>query len=763
MRNVIGLCKQVPLLPVTLLSALPIALLWSVPLFVASADDAANSSFRPTLGQWIVILLGAVTVINALVDMVRDIRHGHVGVDLLAVIAILATIAVQEYWAGWAVMLMIWSGDAIEAYAQAKARGDLTMLVSAAPSIAHVADVPGSKADSRPHAVQKAVRGASAAERASTPAAASDGVNAQFHTVDVDSVRIGDLVVVLPGETVPVDGALLSNVATLDLSAINGEPLPRRIYTGARVMSGAVNGPSTLTMRVTQLAADSQYQRIISLVASAQSSRAGVVKTADVLAVPFTVISLIIAVTAWVLTGVPTRFAQVLVLATPCPLLIAAPVAYMAGTGRLAKAGMIVKTQQILEQLARTTHVFFDKTGTLTVKRPQVVHVDLVPSGLSVFEHVPDFAARGAADQSGQDRSQPDQSRQSRSEPNRPRLEHPQSDRSERFRKDVVLALAGLVETYSVHILAQGIAAAGKEALERLGVTTPPVIRNVGEDPGNGIAGEVDGNPVRVGRYSYVAEQLPSLKGRDETRMFSPPAFRALEPQEMATYVSIGDQLVARFVLEDIPRDNAASTITQLHSLGIDRISMVTGDSSAAAQTIARKVGITDVMADLLPEDKVNAVHDTHANAHATTMMVGDGVNDAPVLAAADIGIAITDGTSTAASESAEIVIMNDDVSAVPAAIRIARRTKQVMLQAVVAGLSLAVMGMIAAAFDLIPAVVGAFVQECIDVVSILWSLTAMAGGHRERVAGTRAEPNGIRQSRLERVPSGAAQAIEAE
>lgn len=522
---------------------------------------------------------------------------------------------------------------------------------------------------------------------------------------------------VLPGETVPVDGELLSGSATLDLSNINGEPMPREVFAGARVMSGAVNGSTALAMRATQLAADSQYQRILELVSSAQESRPAVVKTADRLAVPFTVLSLAIAGIAWAVSGVPTRFAQVLVLATPCPLLIAAPVAYIAGTGRLAAAGVLIKAQDVLENLGRVTQVFFDKTGTLTVKQPQVVRVEMLP---------------GAAAQ---------------------------------LDEDHVLMMAGVVESYSVHILSKGIAKAGAEAMARLRrrfedgqrlcpepeASWPghgreyPVVKNINEDAGKGVSGEVNGHAVRVGRLSFAAAGEDGFLAVDRTtssqsatdsprrrgREAVVPAddirtrFGLLQPDEMASYVSVDGRLIARIVLRDVPRANAKTALAELHALGVAKLAMLTGDKRASAEIIASEVGIDEVHAELFPEDKVAAVK-AATNGNAVTMMVGDGVNDAPVLAVADIGVAMTDGTSTAASESAQVVVMNDDIAAVPRAIAIARRTKRVMLQAVIAGLALALVGMVAAAFNLIPVVVGAFLQEAIDVVSILWALTAL-------------------------------------
>ena len=693
--KILDICKLVPMLPVVVIAAIPLALLgdWR-PWGNAMAIPVLGN---PGFGQWLVIALVLIIVIDTVRGMIDDLRHGQVGVDVLAVVAILSTVAVAEYWASWAVTLTITSGEAIEEYAQAKAERSLTALMEAAPQTAHVVNLPGvgcgfatDKGDSSDGFRRVGLASAAAAAH-------------RFDTVPVEQVQLGDVLMVLPGETVPVDGELLSGTATLDLSNINGEPVPREVFAGARVMSGAVNGSTALTMRATQVAADSQYQRILELVASAQESRPAVVKTADRLAVPFTVLSLMIAGIAWAMSGVPTRFAQVLVLATPCPLLIAAPVAYIAGTGRLAAAGVLIKAQDVLENLGRVTQVFFDKTGTLTVKQPQVVRVEMLP---------------GAAT---------------------------------RLNEDHVLMMAGAVESYSVHILSKGIAKAGAEALARLRqrfedgqrlcpepeASWPghgreyPVVKNINEDAGKGVSGEVNGHAVRVGRLSFAAagedgflavDRTAPSRSEDDLRT----RFGLLQPDEMASYVSVDGQLIARIVLRDVPRANAKAALAKLHELGVTKLAMLTGDKRASANIIASEVGIDEVHAELFPEDKVAAVKAATGAGKTVTMMVGDGVNDAPVLAVADIGVAMTDGTSTAASESAQVVIMNDNIAAVPRAIAIARRTKRVMLQAVIAGLVLATIGMIAAAFNLIPVVVGAFLQEAIDVVSILWALTAL-------------------------------------
>lgn len=765
MRRIISICKEVPLLPIAIIAAVPLALLGSWHPWEAAGVSLTFGPFNPGVGQWIVIALVVYTIVVTVIGMIDDLRHGHVGVDLLAVIAIASTVAVQEYWAAWAVVLMISSGEAIEEFAQSKAEGNLTALVDAAPRTAHVVTLPGvgaraaaagadgtagdAEGDMTADGFRKVasvdVPNAAETNKSTTQTKPYDAAGEHFETVPVDQVKLGDVILVLPGETVPVDGELLSGVATLDLSNINGEPVPREVYAGARVLSGAVNGSTALTMRATQLAQDSQYQKILELVSSAQESRPTVVKTADVLAVPFTILSLAIAGIAWAVAGTPLRFAQVLVLATPCPLLIAAPVAYVAGTGRLAKAGILIKAQDVLENLGRVSHIFFDKTGTLTVKQPQVVRVE------KPFEN------------------------------------------SSPYDENHILMMAGVVEGYSVHILSKGIAAAGQKAMQELYARYEngqrlcaerdlpghgrdyPVVKNIEEQSGKGVSGEVNGHAVRVGRFAYVTadeagfthvlgagaaagtaagavadsavgDSATGTAAGDSKKPEVNSLFAPLEPDEMAAYVAIDGKLAARIVLRDVPRENAKSSLEKLHRLGVKKLSMLTGDKEASARIIAGEVGIDDVQSELFPEGKVaavkNATEDAHQNQPAwdkvvqrvvgefmtrqVTMMVGDGVNDAPVLAVADIGMAMTDGTSTAASESAQVVIMNDDIASVPRAIAIARRTKKVMLQAVLVGLGLAIIGMVAAAFNLIPVVVGAFMQEAIDVVSILWALTAL-------------------------------------
>ncbi|WEV58953.1 heavy metal translocating P-type ATPase [Bifidobacterium sp. ESL0728] len=928
-RKIGDICRQVPMLPVTIAAAIFVTIFWNyrpwlngvgalnAGNFVAAPPSAGAwhigpFAFNPSVGQLIVVLLVAYSVFDSVRGMIASLKAGHVGIDVLAILALLSTLGVQEYWASWAVVLMIWSGEAIEEFAQTRAEGNLSALIAAAPQMAHISDLPGvglagrssagcpadktkpqnvetagnvsSGAIQRPQTIET---GVDSAARNETPKPNTNAANnhldalfansdkrladgfratlatalpqvnlqdlennvcrvdpndcscelasvakgsaenrwetgrtnggkqgenvvddtdqsrpdagecdvrghlanntetnvqtisrsqgrysqvpgslarhtfiggslarnsqavkimesqasqdAHFHTVPVDQVALGDVLVVLPGETIPVDGKLLSGTATLDLSAINGEPLPRTVFAGARVMSGAINGSTMIVIRATSLARDSQYQQTMQLVDSARSSRAPVVKTADVLAVPFTIISLVIGIVAWIASGTPERFAQVLVLATPCPLLIAAPVAYMAGTGRLAKAGILTKTQEVLENLGKVSHIFFDKTGTLTVTKPQVVRVDVPEAARKRLPIVLKF-----------DKNQSE-------------------SQSEQYIEDLIVELAAVVESYSVHILAQGIVAAGAMASKKLhnGRATFPVVKGVHEDAGNGVQGMVEGHTVRVGRLNFVvnASSANGIDDRLESKSprntdifdnsdsvlrsvgaFPTSQFKPRSADEMVAYVSVDGILAARIVLRDVPRNNARESLQRLRSMGIGKVTMLTGDSHSSADVIAGEVGIDDVRADLLPQDKVSAVRAASREAlqhpskietfldrlsgqpkpRPISVMVGDGVNDAPVLAAADIGIAMTDGTSTAASQTAQVVIMNDDIGDVPKAVAIARQTKRTMLQAVVTGLGLALVCMVAAAFDFIPVVVGAFTQEAIDVVSILWALTAL-------------------------------------
>lgn len=755
MRKLLAYCRRAPQLTVVILAFPFIAALYSynLPILTTFCEHIANFaqqifnllklnydiSISLSVGKTIIAILVLYTSLVSLRNMIKNLLRGTLGIDLLAFVALLATLCIGEFWASYLIVVMVFTGDAIEDFAHMKAQRNLSLLVSAAPKTAHLMTLPGIEHGmNHNQANYESCEPPCLSENQCKPSScvlchdaefrkvdvtdsseAADSVRNNYHcncgvcdcgnkhnicpllqsstdgeissnlqrytTVPVDELKIGNVIIVLPGETVPVDGELLSGSATLDTSAINGESVPREVFAGAAVLSGCVNGGVVLIMRVTKLSKNSQYQKIMQLVESARSSKAAVVRFADMLSVPFTIISFAIAGFAWSFSGDALRFAQVLVLATPCPLLIAVPVACMAGTGRLAKLGIVVKSQDVLEQLSRVTDVFFDKTGTLTVKQPQVVNVEVIDTVQKA---------------------------------------------------DRIVMLAGVLETYSQHILAGGIAKAGASLWENAhpssvpqlpSVREYPVVHSVKETAGQGIQGVVDGVLVRVGRHKYVTEQ-----NANQT------IGKSLAADEMATYVSFDGVLVGRIVLKDVPRDNAKSTIALLRALGVRTIAMLTGDGLQAATTIGKSVGIDSVHADLLPQDKLAYVKKHNYNAvknkkdSTVTMMVGDGVNDAPVLAAADIGVAVTDGTDTAASECAQVVIMNNNIASVANAVSVAKHTKRVMIQSVLLGIGLAIVSMILAAFGFIPAVIGAMMQEIIDVISITWALTALRS--REKI-----------------------------
>ena len=565
------------------------------------------------------LVLGVVIIITA-IDMVRDLMSGHWGLDILAVVAMIATLAVHEYIAGLIIALMLTGGEALEALAARRASRQLDLLLNRAPAFA-----------------QRLHPGTGDVER-----------------VPVDEVRVGDELVVRSSEVLPVDGTLLSEHARIDESSVTGEPLPVRYVTGDQVLSGTVNGTESFVMRAEKAAHDSNYASIVRLVEEAVESRAPMVRLADRYAVPFTVVSLLIAGLAWYLSGDPVRFAEVLVVATPCPLLIATPVAFMGGMSSAANLNVIIKDGGVLEVLARVRSVALDKTGTLTQGAPDVVDI------------------RGAA--------------RSASE---------------------TLQLAAAAEQYSVHVFAQPILAAARA--QRLEL---PKVAHADEVATNGVHAQfADGTQVRVGKPAFIE----GVTG---------PLSRAhLGAGETAVYVSVGDDLAGVIILSDPLRPRAAETVTRLREAGVTEIAMVTGDVAPTATSIADEIGIATVHAETTPQTKVEIVQ---AMRPRPVLMVGDGINDAPVLAASDVGIAMAGRGATVASESASAVITSDEISRVADVVHVSKRTVSIALQSIWIGIIISVGLMLIAAFGYLPAVVGALLQEIVDLVAILSALRAL-------------------------------------
>ena len=554
------------------------------------------------------------------VGMVRDMLRGHWGLDILAVTAIVATVAVGEYIAALLVVLMLTGGEALEDYANRRAKRELDALLTRAPQLAH------------------RIEGDAIVE------------------IAADRVRPGDVLLVRPSEILPVDGTLRSAVATLDESSITGESVPVERRAGDAVLSGAVNGQSAVEIVATATAADSQYQQIVALVAAAADSKAPVVRLADRYAVPFTVFSLALAGVAWWLSGDPVRFAEVLVLATPCPLLIAAPVAFIGGMSRAARNGVIVKGGGVLEQLAAAKTAVFDKTGTLTRGEPALVAIR---------------ATNGFGD-------------------------------------DELLAAVASAEQYSSHVLATSLIEAARG--RGLPLAEAEWAR---EAATNGVQAKIGGREVVVGKFAFVQEHAA-----DASRT-------AIAPGELAVYVAIDGRYAGALLASDRLRENAKATLERLDELGVHQTMMLTGDAQATADHIAAELGITRVRADCLPADKVAEVA---AIAERPVIMVGDGVNDAPVLAAADVGIAMGAKGATAASESASAVILVDDISRTAKAVEIGRDTVRIALQSIWLGIIVSIALMVIAAFGVIPATIGALLQEVVDLVTIFAALRAIGG-----------------------------------
>ena len=593
----------------------------SVTVVVLAAVVVLHAVGADAVGRWTATAYVGAFVVWTLVRMVRDVLRGHVGLDILAVVAMVATLAVGEYIASLIIVLMLSGGEALEDFAARRARRDLTALLDRSPRTAHVL----------------------------THEHASDSDEVQ--DVAVEHVGIDDVLLVRPGEIVPVDGILLTESGTFDESSLTGESLPVTREAGSDVLSGAINGN-----RAVRRSADSQYQQIVALVRAAEDSRAPVVRLADRFAIPFTAVSLALAGIAWAVSGDPTRFAEVLVLATPCPLLIAAPVAFLGGLSRAAKAGVIMKGGGVVEQLARVQSAAFDKTGTLTQGQPTLV--DVRPVG--------------------------------------------------GFEAGELLQLAASAEQYSSHVLADSIRRA---AVER-GIDLLAA-EEASEVATNGVTAVIGGRTVVVGKPSYVASVAADTVRAD------------LTTGEAAAYVAIDGRFAGVLVLADDPRPESVAVVSWLRANGVERIVMLTGDTRATAESIARQTGIDEVHAELLPPEKVHLAADLHPR---PVMMVGDGVNDAPVLAASDIGVAMGAKGATAAGDAADVVILVDSLSKVVDAVSIGRHTLRVALTAIWLGIGLSVVLMVIAMTGAIPAVAGALTQELVDLATILYALRALGG-----------------------------------
>ena len=562
-------------------------------------------------------------------DIVASLRRRELGVDAIALLAMAGALAFGENLAGAVVALMLSGGEMLEIYAAAKARKELASLVERAPRVVH---------------------------------RYADG---QLTDPPIETVRPGDRLLVKPGEIVPVDGVVTGSDAVVDESALTGEstPVDRRI--GDRVPSGAVNAASPFDLRAVATAEASTYAAIVRLVQEAESSRAPFVRLADRYSLWFLPLTLVLAGIGWLLSGDPVRALAVLVVATPCPLILAAPVAFVAGISRAARRGIIIKGGAAIEGLAKARTLLFDKTGTLTTGIPTVARIE-------TFDDVP---------------------------------------------ADELLRLASSLDQVSPHVLAAAIVAAGRA--QGLPLTFPT---GVTERLGAGIEGFVDGRPVALGKAVWVTERTGGggpLADRLEALR------RAVAADGQANvFVAVDGRPAGAIVLADPIREDSAATLARIRALGIERLVMVTGDHSAVAERVGRELGIDQVLAGCSPERKVAAVK--AESVRASTVMVGDGINDAPALAAATVGVAMGARGATASSEAADAVLMLDRLDRLVDAIAIARRSHHIALQSVIAGMGLSLAAMAVAAAGYLPPLAGALFQEAIDVAVILNALRAL-------------------------------------
>ena len=567
---------------------------------------------------------GTLPVLAALLgQIIASLRRGDVGLDVVAALSMSAALIFGETLAGNVVALMYAGGQLLESFAEGRARREMTALLG---------------------------RVAYSAMRY------RDGA---LEEVPIGIIRQGDRLLIRQGDVVPVDGHVADGAAVLDLSALTGESIPESLSRGAEVMSGSTVVGAAFDLIASRPAAESTYAGIVRLVEAAQASKSPMARLADRYAIGFLVLTVAIAAIAWLASGDPIRALAVLVVATPCPLILAVPVAIIAGISKSAKSGALVKDGAALEALANVRTAILDKTGTLTEGRPTITAIRT----------------------------------------------------GDGFTADEVLKLAASLDQASAHVVATSLIKAATKA--GLALQAPTAIA---ETPGKGIEGVVGSRRVAIGGDTYVLNRCTrggELLERVEDRA---------GVQSVA--VAVDGAVAGVILLEDQLRDDARTTLAALRAAGIERIVLASGDMEHIAQTVGRSLGVDEILGDLTPEGKVEAVH--RESKMRPVMMVGDGVNDAPALAAAEVGVAMGARGAAASSEAASVVLLVDELAPLAAALNIARRSRSIALQSVIAGLGLSIAGMIAAAFGLLPPVQGALLQEAIDVAVILNALRAL-------------------------------------
>lgn len=567
------------------------------------------------------------TIIIGIIPLVwkilKDIFRGHFGIDIIAIIAIIASFAMGQYLAGNIVLLMLSGGEALEAYALKRARRELSSLISNAPTFAHIK---------------------------------KDG---NLIKVDVHEVKVGDIILIKTGEIIAADGIVILGKSQVDESALTGESLPSEKEIGSNVFSGSINKSDILEVKVIRSPAESKYEQIIALIKKAEENRAPVVRLADKYSIWFTLVTFVLALGAWFLAKDSVRLLAVLVVATPCPLILATPIAMISGISRSAKRGIIVKNGGALEVLAETHSFIFDKTGTLTLGQPEIVDV-------ITFEN---------------------------------------KDKNE------IIKISASLDQMSLHVLARSLQSYALK--NKIDLTIPT---NFKENFGEGVVGDINGETFFFGKLKFLEEKGIKIS---EDVLAKHTLFK--EKGNIAVYCGNKNSILGIVVFADIVRPEIKNLFSNLRKQGVQNIVMLTGDKESVAKVIAKELGIDDVHAEALPENKVHEVLD-HKKQFGKVAMIGDGVNDAPALTTADVGIALG-GHGSSTSDSGDIVIMVDNLERVGEAYIIAKKTLKIAKQGIFFGIGISILLMIIAAFGYISPIYGALIQEALDVAIILNAL----------------------------------------
>jgi heavy metal translocating P-type ATPase len=580
------------------------------------------------------VWLGAVALLAAALaaEVLRTILvERHMGVDTIALVAMVGALALGEELAGLIVGIMFSGGATLEQLASSRARRELTALIQRAPKVAQRRTAEG------------------------------------VEEVPIEQVEAGEVLLVRTGEVIPVDGTVLSAEAVVDTSALTGEPLPISVAQGMAVLSGAANAGAPFDVRADRPARESAYAALVRLVEQAQTQRAPFVRLADRYAGIFLPVTVLVAGLAWALSGDAVRALAVVVVATPCPLILAAPIAFVSGLSRAARAGVIVKGASAIEALGGARTVLFDKTGTLTIGTPLVRDV---------------FAL-------------------------------------EPLQRDELLRLAASVDQMSAHVLGEALVQAAKQA--ELVLTMPTQVR---EEPGRGIAGDIEGRRVAVGSRDFLAGE-----GVPREQLAEATALSGHGSGEAQILVALEGDLAGVIVMADELRGDAASIVARLRQEGVRHVAIVSGDRRSVAERLGRELGVDRVYSEQTPTEKLEVVQSLRRDARLRpVVMVGDGVNDAPALALADVGIAMGAAGATVSSETADAVIVVDRIDRVADAVHVGRRSVYVARQSVLIGMGLSFAAMAVAALGYLPPVAGALLQEGIDLAVILNALRALAG-----------------------------------